>query len=422
MYIEKDYYMTSKFDSRWNTYSFILIIQALFSLKAWFLWWIPGQTAIVLIFVISIFYLIYAPFWDCKDKRKISALVLVVILFLYQAEGNLSYYLLKLIESVAIFPFVLLKSKYQLDLLEKFQRVITVILTVSLASWILHLVGINFPSTPITYGKIDRGEGLVDQYLFDNHYVFLVNQSWMLKTFAVVPDFLRFCSVFLEPGILAILMVFLLYINKFDFREKRNQLYMATIIATVSLAGLLMVLFAYIAHSVQYTKRGTIGIIFLLILTFAGNVFFKDYNGGRNFINEGLIERLEVDDERGIAGNNRTTLDFDYQFERIMASSDIIGGIGNRKFLKIGGANVGYKAFIVRYGFIGLALFLSYLILLFRTSKNYRAFVLLLLYILMFIRGDGPIFWSSFVLIYTCGLTLFKYEKKNSSFLLPSRS
>ena len=407
-------------DKRWNTYSVILIIQALYSLKAWFLWWIPGQTGTVIIFVISVFYLIYAPFWTFKENKKVYAAVLLVILFLYQAEGNLNAYMLKLMEAFAVIPLIFLKPQYQADILEKFQKVITVILTISLAFWVLHLVGINFPSTPITYGTVDRGQGLEDQYLFDNHYVFLVNQSGILR-FAIELLSMRFSSIFLEPGFLAILMVFLLFVNGFKFKERRTLLYIATIIATVSLAGYLMVVFAYIAHSVQHAKRGTAGIVLLLIASFASYNFFQNFNGGRNFINEGIIERLEFDESRFILGNNRTSEDFSEQFYRFITTPDVISGIGKRKVMNMDGANVGYKPFIMSYGIVGFTLFLSFLILLARTSKNYKSFILFLLYFLFFLRGDGPIFWTSFILIYTCGLTLFNYEKESSTLLVSSR-
>ena len=410
-------------DKRWNTYSVILVIQALYSLKVWFLWWIPAQIGTVIIFTISVFYFIYAPFWTFKDNRRVFAAALLIILFLYQAEGNLNAYMLKLLESFAVIPLIFLKPKYQIDILERFQKVITVILTISLACWILHLVGIYFPSTPITYGMVDRGKGLEDQYLFDNHYVFLVNQSWMFKSFAVLPDFLRFSSIFIEPGYLAILMVFLLFINRFKFKERRNWLYLATIIATVSLAGFLMGVFAYIAHGAQYTKRGIVGVLLLLLVAFAGYNYFKDFNGGQNFINEGIIVRLELDESKGISGNNRTTENFDIQYDAFFASSDFIGGVGAKKVSDIGGANVGYKAYIMRYGVIGLILFLSYLILIARIWKGYRALVLFIIYVLMFIRGDVTIFWTGFMLVYVCGLAQSKFDsithEKNSSIYLP---
>ena len=399
-----------KIYNKWNIYSIILIIQVLYSLKAWFLWWIPGQTATVLIFLISLFYFTYAPFWNFRDNKRVVASVVLIILFLYQADGNMNAYMLRFMESFAIIPLVLLKPKYQMDLLEKFQKVITVILAVSLAFWILHFMGINLPSTPITYGQVDRGQGLEAQYLFENHYVFLVNQSWMLKSYAVVPSFLRFCSIFLEPGYLAILMVFFLFINKFEFQKRRNQLYIATIIATVSLAGFLMVAFAYIALRLQHAKRGIAGIILLLLVSFASYNFFQNYNGGRNFINEGIIERLELDDERGIAGNNRTTLNFNDQFQKIVTSPDVIFGKGNRYVKDLGGVNVGYKVYIMKYGAIGLILFLTYLLIIVKTGNGYRAFIMFVLYVLMFIRGDASIFWEGFILVYVGGIAQTKYE------------
>jgi hypothetical protein len=77
----------------------------------------------------------------------------------------------------------------------------------------------------------------------------------------------------------------------------------------------------------------------------------------------------------------------------------------------------------MRYGIIGLILFLSYLMVIARIWKGYRSLIMFILYVLMFIRGHGPIFWTGFMLVYVCGLAQAKYnsmtyeKNRNSSSL-----
>ena len=410
--------MANLLDKRWNIYSIILIIQALYSLKAWFLWWIPDLPGTVVFFIIGAYNLFANPFWDIRNPRRISASVLIFFVYMYitiMKGGNVFYFAQQIMAAFTLIPLVLLKSMYQLDLLAKFQKVITVIVGVSLLFWIGHLVGIDLPHVETSFGTIDRGNGLEDQYYFHNHFLYLVNQTWMMRDGAFAPEFLRFSSVFIEPGYLAILMTFLLFVNQFNFKERRNIIYLVAIIATVSLAGFLMVAFAYLAHVVRDSKHGLAGLIIGLLVVFVGYGYFKDYNGGNNFINEGIIERLEFDQTTGnIAGYNRTSEDVDRRYNNFITSPNVIVGLGPKAVQEWSGTSVGYKIFFMQYGIIGLSMFLLFLFNISKIGRNYRSYILLLLYMLMFVRGHVTMFWHAFILVYICGVIQTKFEKQRN--------
>ena len=393
-------------DKNWNIYSTFLLIQSFHSLKAWFFWWLPDVTASFVGGFVSILFLMVPQFWHFRDMRRICVAIIIFIFFFYRAEGNVNSYLYSLMSAFALVPLILLKSKYQIDLLERFQKVISIILVVSLFFWLGHLFGYDLPSYDITFGQIDRGKGLEAQYFFSNYVFYLVDTTWM-HSLSYVPTFFRFSSVFLEPGFLAILMVFLLFINRFDFKDRRNILYVLVIVATVSLAGFLMGVFAYIAHSIQHSRRGIAGMVIVTVLLFFSYNFFKEYNHGNNFINQGVIERLQFDEMEGsISGNNRTSVAMDNDFEKFVTTSDIWFGQGSEQ-LEFG---VGYKAFLLKYGIVGLCIFLIYMIIITRIGRNYRANILFVLYVLMFIRGDATMLWHGFMLVYIAGVIQSKYE------------
>lgn len=411
--------MTIFKDRTWNMYSVILVGQALYSLHPWFMWSIPNLYANITQFLVAIFYLLAARrLWDFNNSYKLLACFLLFITFFYRAlvdGGNLNFYIVNTMSAFTLIPIVLLKPQYQIDLLEKFQKLMTVLLFVSLLFWILHLIGVNLPSTDISYGQVDRGYGAgdEDQYYFANYYFFLVNQTWMLRPLGAIPDFLRFSSVFLEPGYLAILIVFFLYINKFDFKSPRNYIYIAVIIATVSLAGFLMAFLAFGALKIKSIKQGVLGLGLLAVIVFSGAYFFKNYNGGDNFVNQGIIERLEFDESEGtISGYNRTSEDLDVYFAKFIWTSDVITGIGKdgRYGEFADRANVGYKAYIILYGLVGTMFFLIFIYLLARNGRGYLSCVFFLLYVIMFIRGHDDIYVHADVLVYACGLALINLE------------
>ena len=404
-------------DRKWKVYEIILIIEALYSLKAWFFWWIPDMMAVLVIFMINALFMLSTPFWDYNNSRKKVAAILILVLFIYRTfvdGGVFNYYVVQILSSFSLIPLILLKPKYQISLLESFQRVIVIILAVGLVFWILHFFGIGISPVQLTYGEIDRGRGLEDQYLFDNYYIFLVNQSWMLNPVEIVPDFLRFSSVFLEPGYVAILMVFLLSVNNFNFKDWRNYVYIATIIASVSLAGFLIGAFALFAIRMRGKKHMLLWLVSMLVLVFIGYTFFKNYNNGNNFINQGIIERMEYDESEGtIAGYNRTSEDVDKQFSNFLFSSDILFGVGHKTVAEMSGSSVGYKVYIMQYGLLGLVLFLLFLLILCKSGGNFQSRLLLLIYLLMFIRGHNTMLWLGFVLVYVCGIALSKYDIHN---------
>ena len=134
---------------------------------------------------------------------------------------------------------------------------------------------------------------------------------------------------------------------------------------------------------------------------FVAYYFFSEYNGGKNVINEAIISRLEVDEEKGIAGNNRTSEAMDEQYVSFLASPDIVFGLRDRKKLEFG---VGYKAYLLKNGLIGMILFIVFLLWIARLKNNYRSFVLMALYLLMFARGEGTMFYTAFIMVYLVGV------------------
>lgn len=123
-----------------------------------------------------------------------------------------------------------------------------------------------------------------------------------------------------------------------------------------------------------------------------------------------ILGRLQISDSRGIAGNNRTSEDFDFYYDRLSGTNTILYGVGldlyKREFQ---GGNAGYKVFIVQYGYIGLILtFLFYFLYMLR-HKSRLLLILFFLYGLSFFQRAYP-FWEAWLIPYICSMGF--YNKK----------
>ena len=362
---------------------------------------------------LAIPFFLNAGFWDTSRKRVSSAILLIILQLYCSGSGNLNLYIFTILGALPIISLVLLRDEYLIDLLDSFQKILYPLLALGSIFWILHLVGIDLPSTEVTFGEAEDQFGNFDaQYYFSNHFLYLVNNSAFVRWDADIPTFFRFSSIFSEPGYLGIMLTFLLYINKFDMKDRRNIVYLISLLLTLSLAGYIMALLAYTAQRLELSKNRIAVLVSIGIALMAGYLFFSNYKGGNNAINDAIIARLKVEEDGNIAGNNRTSEALDKQFENFLTSTDLFFGVQNRNKIEFG---VGYKKFLMKNGIFGLTLFLIFLIGIAKRSGNYRSWILFILYVLMFARGDVTMFWTAFIMLYTGGIAMSTYKSNQTA-------
>ena len=403
--MESNIYLNTK---SWRYFKILLLVFVFYSLNCWPFFSANAMTMRFAYLFLAIPFFLKTRFWDTSQGR-VSVAILLAVLYVYcSGTGNLNMYIFALMGVLPLTSIVLLKDEYLMDLLESFQKILYPLLALGAVFWILHLVGYDLPSTEVTFGTaLDRKGNVEAQYYFSNHYLYLVNNSALMRWNADIPSFFRFSSIFIEPGYFAILLTFLLFINKFNMKDKRNIVYVVSLVLTLSLAGFIMSLFAYVANRLELSRKRVSTLVSIGVFFTIAYLFFSNYNDGNNAINEAIISRLEVDEEKGIAGNNRTSAALDDQFAALWTSSDLLFGISARDQIEFG---VGYKAFMMKNGLFGLVLFLWFITAVARRAGNYRSWILFTLFVLMFARGDGTMFYVAFILIYMAGVTLTKYN------------
>jgi hypothetical protein len=348
-------------------YKVLILFYLCWGSHAWFTWWADFFEGFEDILVYSIFAVIAELY---RRKMRIgllydTKLVLAILcMIIGQVLGSPFGPLLIPRLLLQFYPLYVLLSDYQNTphILHFLMKCIAFILIPGL---ILHLIdlSIGLPALiPSIYGD-------------SISYIFF-NYGFLLKPIAdYESDSGRFFSIFIEPGYLGVLLALLLYASRFDFSKKTTWVLCAGLIASFSLSGIVTALIGFFIIRVcnHNAKKVILPILLLIPVYFVG----ESYNRGDNYLNNLIIQRLQPDKKKGIAGNNRVGDEFDLYFDRMLNDGSILFGMGGKKATVMLGDKdgmihgAGYKRYCVINGALSaLFFFLFYYFLGIARHKN----------------------------------------------------
>lgn len=399
--------MKTKKAFMWRFICLYYFVGALYSLLAYPFWHINELVMPFVFFGCTLFFLMCAgKYFSYKRYKWVAMLALAALLL--GTRGNMNGYIVAVLKLLPFCSFVFMKDEYKLRLYQFLLKAFTVLFTVSLAGWIIHLLGVGTPYYIDAYGWSERRDDV--QYLYENHWIFVVN----LRLIDYIVN--RFSGIFMEPGYVGCLMVVFLYLEGFDYKKYSSWLFTACLLMTYSVAGLLLYIVCLILRSLN-SFRHKLGFILLFSFLLGGAyTFFRDYKQGENAINELLLERLSFDESEGtLTGYNRTQDEFDEWFNHdFFMSLDVFFGnpaAYDRRFH--GEVNVGWKYYTAISGLVGL---FAYLLYLWKVSavrgRNYYKMVLFMLYVLIFMRGHFFNFSLIFMMLYFMGMLIYTNPEK----------
>jgi len=283
--------------------------------------------------------------------------------------------------------------------LRGFDFFIKCICFVSLIGWFLYLVRI-----PLPHYYSDTS----DFYSHEVYYLFLVGANNILED--LLP---RFCGMFLEPGHVGSTCCLLLFINKFNFKDKSNYIYLLSIILSLSLAayclffiGLCLHLFLKGVHIMKY-------ILFMGAFTGAFYIFGLTYNNGDNIFNEKILSRLVIVDGE-LSGDNRTSMLFDVYYEDWLKNGNVINGYGKKAYGENGEATnilygcASFKRFFFVNGIIGVILVGALYCSLFYKYRSRQGWGFFVLFIICNMIRDYPfrLMWLYLFILGSIALSL----------------
>lgn len=210
----------------------------------------------------------------------------------------------------------------------------------------------------------------------------------------------RFNGPFLEPGHLSVVSSLVLFANAYNFKENKwLWASLGCVLISMSLAGYVITILGLVLLKLRNLKSA----IAITVCLFGAYLFVTQlWNGGNNIVYELIVARLEYDEEKGIAGNNRTTERTDDFYEDLVNDGRIWLGIGSiEKDVYIVGA--GYKIYFIRFGIISALLVLCFYWNLIPKHYNKRyVYSFIIVLALTFMQRAYP-GWFSWLLCFTLG-------------------
>lgn len=382
------------------------IICMLYSLHAYMFWHVDNTIITLTVFALTFcIHLFYARYYSYRYK---NVAVFAILAVLFGTHGNMNGYIFNIINIFPFLSFFFLIDNYKYSVFASWRKVFCAIIAVSLVCYLMVLAGVSIPYTVDFYGDMTS-----DSYYLARNYFVLIQLSSRFTDIA----FERFQSIFLEPGYLACLIVMMFYIDKFKFKERKsNIILLIALLLTFSIAGYLLFVAFYMIRTMKGSKYKILSIIGVLFLALGVYLYGTYYNEGDNEVNTQVLKRLQYDGERGaIEGYNRTTEEFDAYFDDFIFSNKVVMGDyqGYERLFASGGPNVGIKYYIVVYGLLGL---LAYCLFLYSpfyraVKKNYLTLSFMLLWFVIFVRGNYVMWMNGFLITYIFGLIAIEDEQ-----------
>lgn len=245
-------------------------------------------------------------------KRNIKfstwfSLGLFILIFSFSIfEGNISqvkFY--KFLTHIFIFIFLFLNDEFVLKVYEKFKLILFYSLLVSFLIYLI--VVLDLINIPFYYVKPLNSLKESDYYVY-----------FFLTSINTINFFnFRFFGIFDEPGVVGTITGLVLYIDHFNFKDKKNILFLLSGIFSFSLFFYFLLLVYYVLR-----VKNIRSILFFLFI-----IMLYNYTTNNELLNDLIWDRLQLVEGR-LSGDNRVSETLLDQFKVFLTSSDLLFGKG----------------------------------------------------------------------------------------------
>lgn len=381
---------------------FILFLLALYSMQPYFFWdksmfLYAFSAALILICVIE--FCFHSSYSRNVNEKVVFSFLLYLLFFIWWHI----YFKGFVVKTVNIFGlvgpivftlppitiFIFSTRDEKTYFLNIFTMFMSLICFISLAFFLLYLVGIKLPNH-----KIYHPTSQFYKY-FDNYLFFIIVRN---GTFVIFP---RFQSIFTEPGHLGMMCALLLYANQYDVKKISTIILLISVLLSLSLAAYVLLIAGFLIFKFCSSRKKlkmTVFLVTVLALLVIGGVTYYQTHPESVF-SQRILSRLLFDEEKGIAGNNRNTAEFKKLYNDFRSNDiQLIFGSGHsvgEVFPK--GGNSSYKNFIYEHGLFGLLLLLLFYYSF--VNRNFVMLGMLVLWELSFIQRPYAV-WESQMFIF----------------------
>lgn len=332
-------------------------------------------------------------------NTKILAAVIIIIGNLWTKHGTSSIlaYPGELMNVLLPCLLICLRLDVQIDIFRSLTKYLSITLLLSAGYWFLHLSGISLPH----FTTISYTESFEQGWVVNNYILFQESFSYIQE--GLVPEYLRFRGVFLEPGHAGSIAAIFLFANRFEIKNISNCILLFIVVITFSTAAyviLVLGLILYFLSKRQYNR------IFITLVFFGVLIaYFSQYNEGSNIVNEFLLDKL-TNEDRGL--ERRFTEEANRLYDNLWNTFDIFWGYGATVSVPHA---AGYKIFIINNGLLGVFFVIWGYFLIYRTRRSQYAFFLFIVVISSFLQRTYC-YWDAFLDPYILGVS---YVSLNSN-------
>lgn len=379
-------------DFAFAIYLLAIVITFFSTWTAWFTWKLHGIHQFLCAFLIATSFIfsrtLTRPIFSRRNYIVPFSAFAVYFYLSVLLRGANVFGLLNATCSIIVLGSLFALEKKELIRIGNFLSKITgAILVPSILFYLMYLTGRSLPHYHVKCPFVD--------YSFENYTFFMVVDN---DTFTLVP---RFTSYFLEPAHLAMGCIVLLASQIGKWNRWYNIALFVAILLSFSLAG--YVFLAIVLVGAAWMKgRAVIGkLIALAVIMLGIGIGSMFYNQGDNLVNTLIVERLSVDSDGKMAGDNRVTDSFLREYEKFIGTSRAILGEGGDKMERFGFGNAGYRVFIYSNGLFLTVYLLVVFYLIASTSKEKRAKVVFwTIHLVSFIPHAIPLRFYFFTPLY----------------------
>jgi len=316
--------------------NFFFALMLFFNSLPYFLWHTHFQNYIIFPFII---------YYSIKNIKKITKLDLILLAVLFLVIGYISIgeEITIVLGYISLFFIYLINSQKKIMVFYKLKNIFVFIFSISIVMYFLVII----LSIKIPYEII---KPLNAAKLYDyKAYPFFVMDNLNLP-------FYRFYSVFDEAGVVGTIVTLFLYAAGYNFREKKNIVFLIAGIISVSFFFILSTLIFYLIINPIVYRKNTLKIILLLALLLLSVYEFTKEDPNLKFF---VYDRILIDDGK-LAGDNRTDYVFEMKYNKFLESDKKWFGYGRGASYRYAVDSSSYKMLIFDNGIIWAVLFLVF--------------------------------------------------------------
>lgn len=380
---------------------FCMFISFLCSMNIWFSWNRPRRYIDFALGVLIVACVIVGKVKLEATRRNIIAFLLLAFAYVsYSFTYDNFNSLLTLVTTLLTFWVIIslnIKDKY--DCLNFITTGFVMLMIPSLVLWLLNWF-IPLPS----FGTVRIDNDYQNYLPYTNHIIFIKASMFSYGY--------RFTGPFLEPGHLGMMSAFLLYANKFNLKDKRLIGIIVVLLFSLSLAGYVLAAIGYCFNKLVNDRNFLIKIAGAVVLIIPIYLFSLTYNGGHNFINEWVIERLQYDKQKGFAGNNRVFGQIDDYYKFMLSNPKYFwNGYDNETIRWLAqeknSRGTGYVMYVVMNGFLGLIITSLFYVFYAASARCKKYALLYLVYVCFVFWQRSYPFWTSWLICYVWGISIY---------------